>query len=248
MQLDAVDGITARSYADDWIQTNLVDSHLVVFGAHLQLKLGQPDLLNRSEVSVLPVVGHGRSVSTVTVSPSLAIAHLEKSVQFTRSVEMHRERETIQRSLRWFRKAKATKDVVDGFVMQWIAFNALYGLFTPDKKGDQAAIRGLINAHPSHEKIKEILKANAEAIDELATSNLTDWRGQRNYSDELKRLIGNTDVRRTLMAVSLCLFSVRNQVFHGGTTPVQELDFVRKCCQLLEFIYRKCLCSYVGLT
>ena len=120
MQLDAIDGIAARSFANDWIQTHLLNSYLVVFGAHLQLELDQPELLNRSEVGGLPAMGRGNISSTARVCASLAISQLEKSVQFTTLLQMHRERETIQRSLGWFRKAKETDDVVDGFVMQWI--------------------------------------------------------------------------------------------------------------------------------
>ena len=129
-----------------------------------------------------------------------------------------------------------------------MTFNALYGHFDPNKKGDIIAIKALINAHPRTDRIKEIITKQDVAIKELALKGLTDWHDRKDYSDELKSRMGNSDVRSTLNSVALCLFAVRNQIFHGGKLPGEETNFLKDCKLLLELIYRECLCGYVGLT
>gem|GEM_PF-1157073 len=77
---------------------------------------------------------------------------------------------------------------------------------------------------------------------------MTDWHGQKNYSDELNDLARKSDVRSTLRLVGLCLFVVRNQIFHGGNKPTDENEFLHRCQQLTESIYRESLCNSIGLT
>ena len=110
------------------------------------------------------------------------------------------------------------------------------------------AIKNLINEYPTNgEKIAEILASHKRTIETLGSRELKDWHNQKNYSEELRNLIGNQDVRRILMTVTLCLWVARNDIFHGGLVPTHEKDFIRECSQILERIYRECFCSYVGL-
>jgi len=248
MQADTIDEHKAKTIGMEWIQRNLVDSHLLVFGLDLKPEFLELKLLNESELKQTPRTSYRDLPARAAIRGSLPIADMEKSLKLPPKLEAHANRELLERSRRWFRKARDADDDVDRFVSQWIAFNSLYGMFDPDKKGDLIAIKNLINEHPSTEKIRGILDAHEETIRKLASKGLKDWHEQKDYSEELKSLIGNQDVRRTLMAVGLCLFIVRNEVFHGGTTPSEEMHFIRECSQLLERIYRECYCSYVGLT
>lgn len=124
-----------------------------------------------------------------TIRASLRIADVEKSLELRKKLETHADKEPLERSLSWFRKARDENDVVNGFVMRWIAFNSLYGIFNPNKKSDMTAIKNLINAHPSTEKIREILAKYDGAIKNLISKELKDWHGRKNYSNKLKGLI-----------------------------------------------------------
>lgn len=249
LKADTVDVEKAKTFGIEWIQRNLIDSYLIVSGRYLKPEFDEPKLLNESQLVSVPRAYIVSFPMRGAIRCPLPIANVEKSLQLREKLEAHADKESLERSMRWFRKAKVADDVVDAFVMQWIALNALYGMFDPDKRGDRIAIKNLINKHPtSTEKIREILAAYDGTINKLASRGLKDWREQKNYSDELRDLIGNQDVRRTLMAVGLCLFVIRSELFHGGTMPSQDVDFIRECSQLLERIYRECFCSYVGLS
>ena len=248
LKADTVDAEKARAFGIEWIQRNLIDSYLMVSGRYLMAEFDEPKLLNESQLVSVPRAYIVSFPMRGAIRCPLPIANVEKSLQLREKLEAHADKESLERSMRWFRKARDADDIVDAFVMQWIALNALYGMFDPNKRGDRIAIKNLINKHPTTEKIREILAAYDGTIRKLASRGLKDWREQKNYSDELRDLIGNQDVRRTLMTVGLCLWAVRSEVFHGGTMPSQEMDFIRECSQLLERIYRECYCSYIGLT
>jgi hypothetical protein len=129
-----------------------------------------------------------------------------------------------------------------------IAFNILYNIFDPTKKGDKKGIKKLISTHPSKAKINRILSECDGTIRLLASKRLTDWHGLKDYSNELRGMGGQPNVRETLMTAGLCLWVVRNDVFHGGGTAGQDLSLIHECLQLLDRIYRDCFCDYVGLT
>jgi hypothetical protein len=248
MEADTLDEQKAKSTGVEWIQRNLIDSYLLLFGRYLRPEFDAPVLLNEPELVGVPRTFQQELRIVGIVRVSLPIANVGKSLELKKKLEEHADKELLERSLRWFRKARDTDDAVDGFVMQWIAFNSLYSLFDPGKKGDRTAINNLLNALPSVEKTREILATHENTIKALTSKALTDWRGKKNYSDELRSLTGSKDLRGTLRVIGLCLLVIRNEVFHGGTRPSEETDFLRECWGLVESMYRECLCSYVGLT
>lgn len=249
IQNDLIDKEKARTFGKDWIQRNLVDSYLIAFGRYLKPEFETLNLLNESELTLVPRTAYeDRGFSVAPVLIPLPISNVEKSFDLLMKTTMNVNKELLERSVGWFRKSIEPLDIVDRFVMQWIAFNVLYGMFNPDKKSDQIAIKNLFNKHPSREQIGEILVAFDGTIKKLGSMKLKDWHEQKNYSDELRNLIGDQDVRRVLMAVGLCLWVVRSELFHGGTMPSEEVNFIRECSQLLERIYRECYCHYVGQT
>jgi hypothetical protein len=164
-----------------------------------------------------------------------------------RRLNAHPHNDQLERSIRWFRKAVDSDDVIDRFVAQWIAFNVLYGLYGTASQGETAAINTLINSHPSIAKISQILTSFDATIRTLASRGFTSRDGRRNYSDELRNLLGSSDLRSTLKATGICLWRIRNEVFHGGAGSTGNLNFTRECSSLLERIYRDCLCDYLGL-
>jgi hypothetical protein len=246
MQADTIDAERAKATAQEWIYRNLVDPCLVFPGINLKPEFSAPVLVNESELKMLPRTGHAGMGIDVCICLPLATTEVEKPLALRRKLDLHPQRHSLERSLRWFRKANDSDDDVDVFVTLWVAFNSFYSMFA-EKKGDTKSIKVLMDSHPSTERIKEIIEDNMATIQALISKNLMDWHKQTNYSTQLRASIGSQDVRRTFQKIGLCLWVVRNEVFHGGTTPNQDLGFLRDCSGLLKRIYRECFCSFLGL-
>ena len=246
MQADTVDAERAKAIAQEWIDRNLVDPCLVVLGSNLRPEILRPVLVNESELKALPRTLHEAMGIGVCLCLPLAITRVEKPLALRDKLELHPQKRSLERSLRWFRKANDSDDDVDMFVTLWVAFNSFYSMFA-EKKGDKTAIKTLLDSHPGAERIKEIIATHRTIIEALASKKLTDWHETTDYSEQLRASLGGHDVRGTLQKVGLCLWVVRNEVFHGGTAPNQDLGFLRGCSELLKRIYRECFCSFLGL-
>ena len=246
MQADTIDAERAKATAQEWIYRNLVDPCLVFPGINLRPEVSTPILVNESELKALPRTFHEAMGIGVCICLPLATTEVEKPLALRKKLDLHPQKRSLERSVRWFRKANDSDDDVDMFVTLWVAFNSFYSIFA-DKKGDKTAINTLLNSHPDADRIKEIIATHRTVIEALASKKLTDWHETTDYSEQLRASLGGHDVRSTLQKVGLCLWVVRNDVFHGGTTPNQDLGFLRACSELLKRIYRECFCSYLDL-
>jgi len=245
---DVVDAQKAKRLGIGWLQRNLIDTYMVVYGRDLRPRFSDPVLLNRSELGPSLRTINDRIDFTVHLLGLITFGDVEKSLSVARRLRQDANGKALQRSLRWFRKASDSTEAVDEFVTLWVAFNAFYGTFDPNRRGDKTAIGNLINAYPSTDKIREILTADDVAVAALVSRGLTDWRRRANYSEQLNVSLGGQDARTTLRKVCICLLSVRNEIFHGGVKPTKDTAFLRKCAGLLRRIYRECYCAYLGLT
>jgi hypothetical protein len=246
VQADTIDAERAKATAQEWIYRNLVDPCLVFPGIKLRPEVSTPILVNESELEMLPRTGHVGMGIGICICLPLATTEVEKPLALRKKLDLHPQKRSLERSLRWFKKANDSDDDVDMFVTLWVAFNSFYSIFA-DKKGDKTAINTLLNSHPDADRIKEIIATHRTIIEALASKKLTDWHETTDYSEQLRASLGGQDVRSTLQKVGLCLWVVRNEVFHGGTTPNQDLGFLRGCSELLKRIYRECFCSYLDL-
>jgi len=247
IEADTIDTEEAKAIGKAWVQSNLIDSYLMALGEVLKPEFRDPTLLNASELGSIATTGHHDTAVSVAVRAAPPVADFERAFELRRRLVAHSHREQLERSIRWFSKVRDSYDIIDQFVAQWIAFNVLYDLFNVSRQSDTSAINNLINAHPHTAMINQILADYNNTIAALASQGLTSRDGQRNYSNELKNLIGGQDVRSTLKAIGLCLWRVRNDIFHGGATSDQDRNFTRQCLLLLETIYRNCFCEYLGL-
>jgi hypothetical protein len=243
---DAIDEKKAKAAGQAWIDRNLVDPYLVAFGESLRFEISDLILINESKLKLLPRTNYSEMGITAVLRRSLAVSDVERSLELGERLRRHPERQSLERSLRWFRKANDSDEVVDVFMTLWVAFNAFYGMFDPRKRGDMTAIQNLFNKHPSTGKIDEMLAAHKTATAMLASRNLTNWHRTTNYSEQLAAsLEDGRDARSTLRKIGFCLRAVRNEVFHGGAKPGREIDFLRECNSLLKTIYRECFCDYL---
>jgi hypothetical protein len=247
MEAETIDEENAKACGMKWVQANLADSYLLAFGRVLQPSFQEVTLLNELELQSIPRTDRTDVRIVLSVRAAAPVADFEKSFDLRRRMVAQPHIDHLERSVRWFRKSKDSDDMIDQFVAQWIAFNVLYALIGQGTESDTTAIGNLISAYPASAKISPILVEHDETIRVLAARGLTSRDGQRNYSNELKNSLGGSDNRRTLRAVALCLWRIRNDIFHGGGASAQDLAFTRGCSALLQRIYRDCFCGYVGL-
>ena len=179
-----------------------------------------------------------------TVSAASTTMDLKRFISFLEKLKTHPEKETLDRCKKWFKRGIEEKDTVNKFVMYWIAFNSLYSLF--QKNGDQKNIKELLNDHPKDmDTINKILDKHNRIINSLCQKNLTSRDDERNYSDDLKKSLLSTQNHRKMQSIGMCLWQVRNNVFHGGNTPEDEKIFIGECASLLNDIVRSAMYSYV---
>lgn len=179
-----------------------------------------------------------------TVSAASTTMDLNRFISFLEKLKKHPEKETLDRCKEWFKRGIEEKDTVNKFIMYWITFNSLYSLF--GKYGNQKNIEELLNNYPKYmNTIDKILDKHNGIINSLCQKNFTSRDGKRNYSDELKKSLLSTHNHRKMQSIGLCLWQVRNDIFHGGNTPEGEKIFIGECASLLNDIVRSAMYSYV---
>ena len=187
---------------------------------------------------------------TVRVHAVSDDSDLKRFISFLKKLKTHPEKKTLDRCKEWFKRGieeenTEEKDTANMFIMYWIAFNGLYSLFKP--KCDTTAVKMLLNDYPKDvDVILNIINKHNKIIDSLCQKNLTNQNGTKNYSDDLKQsLESTTNNHRKMQCIGLCLWQVRNDIFHGGNTPKEERDFIKDCAYLLKDMFRSAMYSYV---
>ncbi|HIH96378.1 MAG TPA: hypothetical protein HA348_02615 [Thermoplasmata archaeon] len=121
----------------------------------------------------------------------------------------------------------------DKFIMFWISFNALYGYNAKKnnvKVKDETQINILLNNFPNKQNKKtvvDLVNRHGDEIDELSNANLISWNG-KNRSEDLKKALNAQHNRNILKKTALCIYAVRNDLFHSGISPTS-----RESCTLI---------------
>jgi len=103
-------------------------------------------------------------------------------------------------------------------------------------------INVLLNTHLDNETAKSIFEANENAINELAKANLVGWNGAKRSKDLNSVLQQQTDFKTIAMRATLCIFEVRNRLFHRG----EETSLISPCNSLLRHLINKTLMRIAG--
>ena len=150
----------------------------------------------------------------------------------------------ILRSLRWFRRgAEANSEDEDRFIYRWISFDLLLALL--EKKGisTPSLIPEFINNYMKTETIKLILNTHESTITKLSEANLIGWRGAKRSNDLYKLLrIQSPDQKDILTKTMLCIYEVRNTLFHKGEALK---TIINPSSALLRDVFIKSLETYV---
>jgi hypothetical protein len=151
------------------------------------------------------------------------------------------EKQTIIRKcLFWLRKgAEATDD--ERFIYRWISLEALLAII--QKNSTEKMLSVILNNYLKNERAKEIFEKNKKAILELSEANLIGWNGAK-YSEKLKETFKQqSDFKVMMTKVTLCIFEIRNRLFHRG----EIMPLIAGCNSLLKDLIREVLIGILGL-
>lgn len=243
----------ATQIAESIVNDILFENFLMVGGENLRssgVTFFEPLEINKEEIK-----GMTREVSkslsgTFSVCAHFNALDVEQAFDVHQKRQKHERRDEMDRSVKWLLKGNGLSDPVDQFLMYWISFNVLYGCFVDwEKQHDRKSINSLLNSHPREkETVAQLLGKHSETIDILAKANLMDWREQTSYSQKLQKSLRTEDYRGQVKKVALCLYVVRNQIFHGGAGLTREPEFYNKCSSLLFDLLRMTIVSYAGIS
>ncbi|MFQ6061252.1 MAG: hypothetical protein ACE5KV_08200 [Thermoplasmata archaeon] len=249
---DVVDSAKAKRIAQEVIRDVLVENFLLVDGRSLEssgMSFSDPELLNEVEVRNRRKTGHSTMAGNVVISAPVDAAAIRRAFELHQRRSSLDKRDEIDRCVKWLKKGHSLSDPVDRFLMYWISFNVLYGLFSDrGKRTDRRSINELLNGHPREkEDIAHILDRHGGIVDILAGAGLTDWHERTSYSERLRESLKTDNYRDQLKKVALCLYVVRNQIFHGGRGLLEDRDFYVGCSLLLFDLVRISVVSCAGL-
>ena len=211
---------------------------IVVLESQTNLKLeinGKPEILNKDEFPRIHrdiYVGF-LNVIQPPIEGNLMAEYLKDAVRLKQRIEKQNESD-IHRIINWFRMGM-DKSEEERFIMLWISFNALYGYYAKknnkERDGDVKQIDNLLNNFPSkrNNMLGDLVNRHTDKIDELSNANLISLYG-KNRSADLKNALKAQNNREILKKTALCIYAVRNDLFHGGNVT----SLINPCTRILQ--------------
>lgn len=149
----------------------------------------------------------------------------------------------------WLQRSKEETDEIKSFILAWIAFNGLYGLF--------ASINGKENLRDADKFeyiIMELLVndashiGNESALNKLESYDVSSGGENTNWSNKLKieRTNINKDDIKVLQYAMRCIYGVRKQVFHEAPQPMDIMERANTCKSILIPVAATCLRNLVN--
>lgn len=123
----------------------------------------------------------------------------------------------IDTCLSLLRKAAESK-LVERFIFNWISLECLSGFLETNVTSTEAMINSSVNIL-KNEEAKNIFDKYESLLDKLIKLNLI-GRGNQNRSQDLEDAISNigknSDYKNVIMKAAMCIYEIRNNVFHKG--------------------------------
>jgi len=214
-----------------------------------------PTLLNKDEVSKLYELKRsvGSSIKfswrTYDVGDSLTESHNFWELGFQSKSKEYKN--DVLRIADWLQRSEGEKDEIKSFILAWIAFNGLYGLFA------SITGKGMLRDINKFEHIIEellindasqIVDKNGRILDKLESYGVLSNSGTTNWSEELKkeRMKSDKDTLNVLQCVVKCIYGVRKQVFHEAPQSEDIVERAQICKLMLTQIVATCLKNFVN--
>jgi hypothetical protein len=198
----------------------------------------KPELLNPESFKNKTKTVYAHLAATVNiVAPNplaKATANTLKDMMTKVSKLNAQSQRAAYRSLFWLRKAaKASGE--ERFVYRWISLEALCAIYPETQASTQKTLNVVLNSCIKAETAESIYDQNRQIVNELVTADLTGRKGA-NPSRDLKRVLEKEAIPRVIVSKAvLCVFEVRNTLFHKG----EVLSLIDGCSSFLRDIISK---------
>ncbi|MBQ0720555.1 MAG: hypothetical protein KBT88_05525 [Gammaproteobacteria bacterium] len=161
------------------------------------------------------------------------------------------QQDELLRIADWLERSHAEQDIIQSFILAWIAFNGLYSLFWSlykDRDNNDLtkftyAIEKLISA----EIANGIVKGTDKDIRHLATLDIFSNSRNTNYSEKLGKSLyeGSAESIEKIDLAVKCIYGVRGQVFHEAPVTSDIEDRVKSAKSVLLPIVEGCLKEFI---
>lgn len=201
----------------------------------------KPELLNPGDFEGVPKTGYAEMKVSCVIVAGLEQQTLDTVTDLLAKINKlpEEKQDIISRSLRWFRKASEVEGE-DRFIYRWISFEALLGLLKK-RRATQNLIPEFVDRFLESETARKIFEKHQRAVEDLSNANLVSLGGVQ-CSEQLREFLEEgAHPRAILPRATLCIFEVRNNLFHKGVV----LELMKGSSSLLRDVIRECLKSYV---
>ena len=215
-----------------------------------------PTLLNKDEL-IAAGVHKLRSVAStldfswviLDVGQTLSESQVFWSAVFSKKSAKYEE--DLLRIADWAVRAEEESSHYKRFIMRWIAFNGLYGLYdaingrlqkTDKGKIEQVLIGLLAN------NADEIVRGLGNELDSLEKYGITSVSGQTDYSLDLaqERRKPTTNSVEVIKLTTFCIYGIRKEVFHEAPEPDGIEARCKTADRVLIPIVMTCLKNFVN--
>jgi hypothetical protein len=174
------------------------------------------------------------------------------------------QQDEIIRIADWLERSESEQDDLKGFILAWIGFNGLYGLFAPlhdahirsilkkkkdDKISESNKFSSLIKELIKKDDAEHTVRKIKTQIHTLGTYGITkkEKKKEIHLSDELNKAASSSSIDHTkvLTLVTECIYVIRNQTFHEAPRTDDILERARTARSALIPIASMCLKAFV---
>lgn len=157
----------------------------------------------------------------------------------------------ILRIASWIEKSEAEQDRIQKFILTWISFNSIYGLYSR-KISNQSFYNEVpqftdtVTALLSNDEAKHICDRYSNEIFCLANQNLQ-LRNGTNCSNDLRlELQSNQHNYQSIIIRTLeCIYCIRNECFHNGPQLTNFSEYLNGSRDILLSVIATCLKNFV---
>lgn len=157
----------------------------------------------------------------------------------------------ILRIADWLERSAREDDPIQSFILAWIGFNGLYGLFSEEqtiKGSDADKFECMLSALIAANQAVEIRHNIVRPARTLATNEIRSESKQTDFSALLDATLRSTDLwaQDGIKLTTRCIYGVRKQVFHEAPQPSAIRESAQAARAAMMPIATACLKSIIN--
>jgi len=215
---------------------------LLLKGLDLEVKWGKIEAVNLPKNHRLTVSSSLTSSYKIIKSP---IPFLKKDIQSIEvihdKIQNHDHKEYINNIMNLL--TTKTSNMRERFFYKWVAFNQIYSYDADDDDSERMSIENFATKYSEFLESPQQIQNNKEIFTVLSNDDHFNKKKTENFSIKLREAINNENNFGIWKYSFLCVYSIRNEFFHGGEEN-KEFD---KLSKFLDNIVLTALNNIFGL-